>query len=170
MSKNVLASGRAAAISWRSRPNTFSSHQRATSGNDSRRSVSPVGAQSTMIVSHSPDSKWRLSWSRLNSSSPPGGTVSSSAAIRSTPWSTSSPPSQPWTADQWRSSSSWAWTCCAHRPSPTSVGSAPTAASSESASECAGSVESTIVRLPAAAQRRAVAAATDVLPTPPLPV
>ena len=41
---------------------------------------------------------------------------------------------------------------------------------SDSASECAGSVESTSVRAPAAAQRRAVAAATDVLPTPPLPV
>ena len=35
---------------------------------------------------------------------------------------------------------------------------------------CAGSVESTTVRRPAAAQRRAVAAATLVLPTPPLPV
>ena len=50
------------------------------------------------------------------------------------------------------------------------VDCAPTGSSSTSASECAGSVESTTVRSPAAAQRRAVAAATDVLPTPPLPV
>ena len=34
---------------------TFSSHQRATSGNESSRSVSPVGAQSTMTTSQSPD-------------------------------------------------------------------------------------------------------------------
>src|SRR5438093_3744899 len=42
--------------------------------------------------------------------------------------------------------------------------------SKESPSECAGSVLMTTVRYPAAAQRTAVAAATDVLPTPPLPV
>ena len=169
-SKNVFASGRAAASSARSRPNTLSSHHCATSGNDSSRSVSPVGAQSTITTSQSPSSTWRLSCSSENSSSPPGGTVSSSAAIRSTPWSTNSPPSQLWTADQWRSSSSCACTCCAHSPPPTSVGSEPTFVSSDSASECAGSVDSTIVRCPAAAQRRAVAAATEVFPTPPLPV
>ena len=48
------AIGRAAARIWRSTGNTLSSHQRATSGNDSNRSVSPVGAQSTTITSHSP--------------------------------------------------------------------------------------------------------------------
>ena len=42
--------------------------------------------------------------------------------------------------------------------------------SNASASECAGSVETTIVRKPDAAARAAVAAATVVLPTPPLPV
>ena len=42
--------------------------------------------------------------------------------------------------------------------------------SNESASECAGSVLMTSVRCPAAAARTAVAAATVVLPTPPLPV
>ena len=42
-------------------------------------------------ASHSPSSTWRLSCSRQNSSSPPGGTVSSSAAIRSTPRSASTP-------------------------------------------------------------------------------
>ena len=41
---------------------------------------------------------------------------------------------------------------------------------SESASECAGSVEMITVSTPLAATRRAVAAATEVLPTPPLPV
>ncbi len=35
--------------------NTFSSHQVQTSGNDSSRSVSPVGAQSTTIASNSSD-------------------------------------------------------------------------------------------------------------------
>ena len=60
--------------------------------------------------------------------------------------------------------------CCAHSAGPTGVGTEPTSASRTSASECAGSVESTSVRAPDAAQRRAVAAATDVLPTPPLPV
>ena len=169
-SRNVRASGRAAASSAFSRPSTLSSHQRAASGNESSRSVSPVGAQSTTITSQSPDSAWAFSASRLNSSSPPGGTVSSSAAIRSTPRSISTPPSQSWTEDQWRSSSSCACTCWANRPPPTSVGPPPTGISSDSASECAGSVESTIVRAPAAAQARAVAAATEVLPTPPLPV
>src|SRR6185369_6859025 len=134
------------------------------------RRVSPVGAQSTTIASQSPDSAWVLSCRSENSSSAPGGTVSSSAAIRSTPRSASTPPSHSCAADQLRSSSSRACTCWAHTPPPTSVGTAPTGTCSDSASECAGSVESTRVRAPPAAQRRAVAAATDVLPTPPLPV
>ena len=50
-SSRVRAKGRAAAISRRSIGKTFSSHQLATSGNDRSRRVSPVGAQSTMIVS-----------------------------------------------------------------------------------------------------------------------
>ena len=56
----------------RSHGSTLSSHQRAMSGNESRRSVSPVGAQSTMITSNSPESWWRLICSRLKSSSMPG--------------------------------------------------------------------------------------------------
>ena len=56
MSSSERASGRAAARIWRSNGNTLSIHQRATSGNDSSRSVSPVGAQSTMTTSHSPES------------------------------------------------------------------------------------------------------------------
>ena len=166
----MRASGRAAESIDCSLPSTLSSHQRAASGNESSRSVSPVGAQSTMIASHSPDSTWPLSTSSENSSSPPGGTVSSSAAIRSTPRSISSPPSQSETALQCCSSSSWACTCCARRRLPTFVGSPPTSSCSTSASECAGSVEITSVFRPSAAQRRAVAAATDVFPTPPLPV
>src|SRR5438552_14892629 len=50
------------------------------------------------------------------------------------------------------------------------VGALPILVSKESASECAGSVDITSVRLPAFAERTAVAAATVVLPTPPLPV
>ena len=95
---------------WRSNGKTLSSHQRATSGNDSSRSVSPVGAQSTTSTSNSPASWWRLSARSENSSSAPGGTVSSSALMRSTPWSTSSSPSHSCIADQLRSISSWAWT------------------------------------------------------------
>ena len=55
----------------RSQGKTRSSHQRAMSGKESSRSVSPVGAQSTITTSNSPDSWWRLIWSRLNSSSMP---------------------------------------------------------------------------------------------------
>ena len=51
MSRNVRANGRAAAYRRFSHGKTFSSHQLATSGNESSRSVSPVGAQSTMIAS-----------------------------------------------------------------------------------------------------------------------
>ena len=50
------------------------------------------------------------------------------------------------------------------------VGALPILVSKESASECAGSVDITNVRSPALAARTAVAAATVVLPTPPLPV
>ena len=42
-SRNARASGRAAASSCVSRPTSFPSHQRAASGNESSRSVSPVG-------------------------------------------------------------------------------------------------------------------------------
>ncbi len=170
MSSSERARGRAAASSWRSAPNTFCSHQRATSGNDSSRSVSPVGAQSTTITSHASLRCWAWSANSANSSSIPGGTVSSSAAIRSTPWSTSSSPSHSCTPLQWRSSSRWLSTSWPHSPLPASTGSGPSACSSASDRLCAGSVDSTSVRRPLAAQRRAVLAATEVLPTPPFPV
>ena len=170
MSRNERAIGRATATSRRSQGKTFSSHHVQTSGNDSSRSVSPVGAQSTTIASNCSSSWWRLIWSSEKSSSMPGGTVSSSAEMRSTPCSASSSPSHSWTASQWRSISSWACTSWPHSSPPHGVGSLPSSASSESDRLCAGSVDSTIVRIPAAAQRRAVAAATLVFPTPPLPV
>ena len=166
MSKSVRANG--ASLRWEGR--IRSSHQVTTSGNDRRRSVSPVGAQSTITQSNSPSSWWRLIQSRENSSSIPGGTVSSSAEMRSMPRSASRSPSQPCTPSQWRSISSWACTSWPKRFAPTWVGSAPRGASSESDRLWAGSVERTTVRRPAAAQLRAVAAATLVLPTPPLPV
>ncbi len=169
-SSRPRASGRAADIRRRSHGNTFSSHHLATSGKDRSRSVSPVGAQSTTTQSKRPSSWWRLICSSENSSSMPGGTVSSSAEIRSTPRSASSSPSQSPTASQCVSICSWAWTSWPHRLGATSVGSPPSSSSSESDSEWAGSVDSTTVFRPAAAQRRAVAAATLVLPTPPLPV
>src|SRR3989454_4086934 len=70
-----------------------------------------------------------------------------------------------WRCISWSDETSWA-----HKLSPTFVASVPSSMSKESPSECAGSVLMTTVRYPAAAQRTAVAAATDVLPTPPLPV
>src|SRR3954453_11685291 len=73
-------------------------------------------------------------------------------------------------AAQERSKRRWASTCCMNRSSATGVGSGPTAVRNASASEWAGSVESTSVRLPAAAAPAAVPAAAGVLPTPPLPV
>ena len=65
---------------------------------------------------------------------------------------------------------SCASSCWPQRSSATGAGSGPSGTSKASASECAGSVDSTIVRRPASAQRTAVAAAVVVLPTPPLPV
>src|SRR5262249_3424794 len=58
----------------------------------------------------------------------------------------------------------------AHRLLATRLGSGPSVVSRLSARECARSVLSTTVRWPSSAQRSAVAAATEVLPTPPLPV
>ena len=170
-SRNARASGRAAASSCVSRPKSLPSHQRAASGNDSSRSVSPVGAQSTTITSHSPSSTCALESQQAEQLVAAGrhGELLGGDPLHAA-------------LDE-------------HLPEPAldrrpvalelllggdllgpqvrrraRSGSLPTGSSSTSASECAGSVESTTVRSPAAAQRRAVAAATDVLPTPPLPV
>ena len=155
----------------RSRPKTFSSHHRATSGNESSRSVSPVGAQSTITTSQLVALEVALELEEREELIDAGGDgeLFGGDAVHAPVDEQLAEPAR--TADQWRSSSSWAWTCCAQRPSPTCgrLG-ADLFVSSDSASECAGSVDSTMVRLPAAAQRRAVAAATEVFPTPPLPV
>jgi hypothetical protein len=169
-STTARANGRATSSRRRWWGKTRASHQRATSGQLRRRSVSPVGAQSTTITSQRPDASASPSAMRATSSSSPGGTASSCAAIRSTPRSVRTPASHVRIAPQRRSSSSWAETCWAHSPPPSSPGSGPTCTCSTSATECAGSVETSSVRWPAAAHRRAVAAATEVLPTPPLPV
>ena len=68
MSKSVRANGASLRCEGRIR----SSHQVTTSGNDRSRSVSPVGAQSTITQSNSPSSWWRLIQSSENSSSMPG--------------------------------------------------------------------------------------------------
>ena len=70
-----------------------------------------------------------------------------------------------WVCMLWWTSGSWA-----HSSGATSVGSGPSGRSRLSASECARSVLRTSVRCPSSAARTAVAAAIDVLPTPPLPV
>ena len=70
-----------------------------------------------------------------------------------------------------RARASSCWPCSEPPANPsTGVGWSPSGTSNASASECAGSVEQTIVRSPDSAARTAVAAATVVLPTPPLPV
>src|SRR3546814_10195907 len=65
---------------------------------------------------------------------------------------------------------SCASSCWPHRPSVISTVRSPSSTSKASPGEWAGSVDSTMVCGPAAAQRTAVAAAVVVLPTPPLPV
>ena len=61
-------------------------------------------------------------------------------------------------------------TCMPASPLSTSRGSAPSGTPNASASECSGSVETASTLSPREASRAAVAAATVVLPTPPLPV
>ena len=82
-----------------------------------------------------------------------------------------SSPSHSWTPDQWRSISSWALTSWPHRRfAGRRAARPPSSTPSDSDRLCAGSVEITSVRSPTAAQARAVQAATEVFPTPPLPV
>ena len=64
----------------------------------------------------------------------------------------------------------WRRAACRRGRRRSRVGSEPRSASNASASECAGSVDSTSVRRPRSAHASAVAADTVVLPTPPLPV
>ena len=100
----------------------------------------------------------------------PGGVASSSATISSMPCEASTAVAYLCTRTQfssssWRASISWiqrlslSW-CAPWLPS----------ISKASATEWAGSVEISIVRWPRPAHRTAVAAATEVFPTPPLPV
>ena len=60
-------------------------YQPSTSGSDSSRRVSAVGAQSTTMTSHRPLSAWSARSARAKTSSSPGTTASSSASIPSTP-------------------------------------------------------------------------------------
>ena len=149
---------------------TRSMYQERMSGRDSSRIVSAVGAQSTTRTSHSPDSAWVLMSPRAKTSSSPGTTASSSASMASTPAQSNTSTSQSWISPQDSSIRSWASSCWPESPGAITVGSDPSGTPKLSASEWAGSVEMTSVRRPASAQRSAVAAATDVLPTPPLPV
>src|ERR671930_1233794 len=103
-------------------------------------------------------------------SSIPGGVATSSATTSSSPWAAKTRTAYSCSRCQCCSSSCSAETSCAHRLSSSCWAWAPSSASKESPSEWAGSVERTIVRSPCRAHRSAVAAATDVLPTPPLPV
>src|SRR5262245_53276994 len=121
-------------------------------------------------TSKRPSRACRRTCSRLKSSSRPGKTISSSLLTSATSAQRRTPASQRCTAPQLRSASRRLSTSCPHRWSATSTGSGPSGWSSESARLWAASVLSTSVRRPSAASRPAVAAATLVLPTPPLPV
>src|SRR5436309_1519089 len=100
----------------------------------------------------------------------PGGLATSSARTSSRPWVEKTSTAYSCSFVQWRCISCSDETSCAQRFLPTCVASVPSSTSNESPRECAGSVLMTTVRYPAAAQRTAVAAATEVLPTPPFPV
>jgi hypothetical protein len=97
-------------------------------------------------------------------------TDSSSASTASTPPQLSRLTTYSWISRQLASSRAWLSICSAQSRSVTWRGSAPSSTSKESAREWAGSVDMTRVRCPRAAALAAVAAATVVLPTPPLPV
>ena len=169
-SRTARANGRAAS---RIRPcwgKTFSSHQRATSGNDSSRSVSPVGAQSTMthvVVARLVVALDLQQAEQLVHAGRHRELLGADAVHAAGDEQVAEPVLH---AGPVALHLCWAADLLGPQGSPTGGRLAPSGCSSASASECAGSVHRTTVRRPAAAHRRAVAAATDVLPTPPLPV
>mmetsp|Transcript_706 Transcript_706/g.2132 ORF Transcript_706/g.2132 Transcript_706/m.2132 type:complete len:332 (+) Transcript_706:145-1140(+) len=150
----------------------------SNSGSASKRRVCPVGAVSRTMRSHFFERTSVRTSSRPASSSRPGGAVSNASARSASPAAVSprfrkrSPrPSRKkpaaFAADASASTSS-----AASRPmgASTSMTCPPCiAASSASPSECAGSVDTTIVSKPASAHATPSAAATVVFPTPPLP-
>ena len=100
----------------------------------------------------------------------PGSTVISSASTSSRPFQLNSEARYRWIVPQYRSmlkNTSGSWP---QRFSAICFGSAPSGTSNESPRLWAMSVEMASVRRPRSAHRIAVAAATLVLPTPPLPV
>ena len=168
----MRASGRAAESIDCSLPSTLSSHQRAASGNESSRSVSPVGAQSTMIASHSPDSTWRLEHQQREQLVAAGrdGQLLGGDPVHAALHQQRRRATRE-TALQWllelvlgldllgvQALADLRRLAADRRSAARRRASAPDRWRSRA---CAG---------PSAAQRRAVAAATDVLPTPPLPV
>src|SRR5438552_2259979 len=103
-------------------------------------------------------------------SSSPGITASSSASTAPAPAQSSTSTRYARTSSHASSNRTRAFSCWPKSRCAIGVGRSPSPTSNASASECAGSVEHTIVRRPCSAARIAVAAATVVLPTPPLPV
>ena len=97
-------------------------------------------------------------------------TESSSASTASTPAQLRKEATNSWMSRQFDSRRSGASICSAHRFREICWACDVRGMSNESASEWAGSVLITRVRWPADDARTAVAAATVVLPTPPLPV
>ena len=169
MSSSERASGRAAARICRSNGNTLSIHQRATSGKREQ----PQGLSGRRAVDDD-----RVP---LTACGGPGAAAARTArpcragrsALRPrcgrprARWSSS--PSQSWTPDQWRSISSWALTSWPQSRSPAATGSPPSSTDSDSDRLWAGRWRSRACESPRGAAR-AVLAATEVFPTPPLPV
>ncbi len=165
------SSGRMVFTTRRSTGKMRSMYQFMASGSDSRRRVSAVGAQSTTSRSYRPESTWVFTSVRAKISSSPGITDSSSASMASTPAQFRNATTNSWMSRQFVLEAFLGVDLLGPQVRARSPGPATRAGTSnESASECAGSVLMTSVRCPAAAERTAVAAATVVLPTPPLPV
>ena len=149
--EEVRASGRAAPTSRRSQGNTFSSHQRAMSGNDEqpqrlagRRAVDDDHVElARLVVALDLQQAEELVHARRHGQLL-GRDVHRRRGRRA------AAPSQSCTAPQLASISRWACTSWPQRRSPTGVGSGPSSASSESERLWAGSVERTTVRSPAA--------------------
>ena len=157
-------------MSWLRWGKTFSSHHRATSGNESSRSVSPVGAQSTTTTSKASLVVVALELEQAEELVHPGrhGELLGRDAVHAA--LDEQPASQSRTRDQLALELLLGGDLLRPQPVADGDGAGPRSASSASARQWAGSVDRTMVRRPSAAHRRAVAAATEVLPTPPLPV
>ncbi|ESS07569.1 MAG: hypothetical protein A07HB70_00110 [uncultured archaeon A07HB70] len=145
------------------------------SGSSSSRRVWPVGAVSTTTRSNRGSSRYSISCRIAAASSAPGidPPISGSNGLPASPPAASPTcprPPRGWSPNTSAIDASGSISAPnSGAPSRTRSGSGPIGVSSVSDSECAGSVETTSVGVPASALASAVAAAQVVLPTPPFP-